>query len=108
MKTFKPYYCLPVLGALAMSSCILPEIPFPPPLPFVNVGNSNPYPNNNGGYYYLHQGRYYNGGRYENGNYYYRGQNYNGRYYNNGRYYYGGSHEYHDGSWQRPNRVYSY
>ena len=111
MKTSKVYCWLPALGALALSSCVLPGLPqinLPPIFPILQVGSGNSYPYNNGGYAYYHDGRYYHGGRYESGNYTYRGSSYNNRYYHNGRYYYGGSHEYHDGDWYQQNRSYRY
>lgn len=44
------------------------------------------------GEYYQHDGRYYYGGRHEQGHYRYNGRIYDQRYNHNGQYYYGGQY----------------
>lgn len=49
-------------------------------------------PSGYAGSYYSHQGRYYYGGRHEDGRFQSDGQYYNHRYTHDGRYYYGGQY----------------
>jgi hypothetical protein len=82
--------------ALFLSSCVGPAYPVGGGVGVgVGTGYYTTLPPAYRSPYYMHNNRYYYGGRYEPGRYFYNGHHYTGRYYHGGHYLYGGQHHGH-------------